>query len=66
MNDRPTPGTQPDPDPETARLAREHPGWQIWRGGISGTYYALAADTAVAVRAETVADLADKIRRAER
>jgi hypothetical protein len=59
------PTTQPDRDPEIAQLARDHPGYQVWRGP-SGTLYARPADDHPAiVHAQHAEDLSARIRRAE-
>ena len=59
------PSTQPDRDPELSEIARQHPGWELWRA-FGGLYHGrLAADHTVKVTGEDRQDLADMIRRAE-
>jgi hypothetical protein len=59
-----TPAAQNVKDPELAALAREFPGWQIWRG-ISRLYYGRHhRDPTLKAQGEDPADLRDQILKA--
>ena len=56
-----SPTNQPDRDSELAQLAREFPGWEIWKG-LSGGYYGRERGTPESIHGETPEELGDRVR----
>jgi hypothetical protein len=59
-----TPATQNSKHPELAALAREFPGWEIWRGASRLYYGRHHRDPALNAHGQDPADLRNQIRKA--
>ena len=52
-------------EPTLEDIARQHPGWRVWKGADQMCHASPLSGPALAVRGEDPADLADQIKRAE-